>query len=445
MQEKYTLVLQLYLVAFIGVAAWFRVRLRRQELLLKNSQLPVFLLLWFVAAFVVRGYMASEVLGFSTDVSTFTSWARTAAQDLPRFYQNVSFCDYPPLYIYVLAIVGKMIDVPGMGGAGVFLVKLPAILADLAIAGVTYYIASTRVRKDMAAIIAVLVAMNPAAILNSAIWGQVDSVFAFMLLLAIWTIRTRHIAVTSCLFGLLFMLKPQAVFFMPILLFELLRRKRWQEWLYALLAGVATVYIVALPVSRDPLFMFHLYMGTAEGYKYATLNAPNVFGLIGANLATDDNTLFILPYSIWGLLMDAALVIWTGWLYLKSKAESAPFFIATLLNIGAFMVSVRMHERYMFPTLVLLPILYLLEKDRRLLDLCGLFIVTFTVGVHDVLYRMMTLNYPHIDPKDRLFFLLSAMNLAGLVWAGLIAHQRLLPKHNVVQHYSHAKGSNGKK
>ena len=108
-------------------------------------QRPVFwaVLLLFLSAFVLRLMLSNVIQGHPTDIINFKAWSMHAAKhSFGEFYKSVNpkvgiWADYPPLYILVLWLVGKlyMLFDPALafwnGALFTLLVKLPAILADL--------------------------------------------------------------------------------------------------------------------------------------------------------------------------------------------------------------------------------------------------------------------------------------------------------------------------
>ena len=90
-----------------------------------------------IAGVIVLGVALRLVViraqGFPSDVSTFEAWAERLAQIGPGgFYEPGYFSDYPPGYLYVLWLLGKIFD-------GEFLrlaVKGMSIPADIAIADI---------------------------------------------------------------------------------------------------------------------------------------------------------------------------------------------------------------------------------------------------------------------------------------------------------------------
>ena len=126
------------------------------------------------------------------------------------------------------------------------LLKLPALLADLAVARLIF--ARLRPgRKRFAWMAALAFALNPALLLNSTIWGQTDSVLALLALLSFLALGDRRFELAWSLAALAILTKPQALLVVP--LFVLWPWGWWKSGrpLSALLAIVATVWVVADP------------------------------------------------------------------------------------------------------------------------------------------------------------------------------------------------------
>lgn len=198
---------------------------------------------------------------------------------------------------------------------------------------------------------------------------------------------------------------------------------------------VAAVIILPFSLKQGGLsWLIKLYSGTMNLYSYATVNATNLYFLFGFNwqgLAGD----IALDRTIWLRLAGGLMLIIPGVLYIvklwqsyegkrPSSAKILPYVIAllpallvmfgvgdmamlgSLLMLSAFlMVTVRlvkqrsmdrlplmgavllilfceigvmMHERYLFPALILLVMAYAIRRDRSILWLMiGLTVLTF--------------------------------------------------------------------
>ena len=85
--------------------------------------------------------------GFESDIATFTAWAFQLGQQGPGdFYATTAFADYPPGYLYVLWLIGglgELLAPLSAGGAAAVtgaLIKIPPILADVAIGALLFYL-----------------------------------------------------------------------------------------------------------------------------------------------------------------------------------------------------------------------------------------------------------------------------------------------------------------
>jgi Gpi18-like mannosyltransferase len=97
--------------------------------LLWRLETPAGLAAMFGAAFLLRILIAPH-FGFYSDLHLFKIWtAQLADAGTHHFYIKGQYQDYPPGYLYVLWLTGKVSATPGY-----LLLKLPAIVADLALA-----------------------------------------------------------------------------------------------------------------------------------------------------------------------------------------------------------------------------------------------------------------------------------------------------------------------
>jgi Gpi18-like mannosyltransferase len=161
-------------------------------------------------------------------------------------------------------------------------------------------------------------------------------------------------------------LKPQGIFLIPILGFAWLRQLIWNREksvgrkigsFFGILGAFAgTLSLIALPfgIHRGAGFfkwIVELYVGTANGYKGATVNAYNFWYLLGENWTNDSaEWLLGMTFFQWGLLFIIVICLLVGGLYLFGKMErGTPCLLAAALVLAVTMFAPRMHERYFFP------------------------------------------------------------------------------------------------
>ena len=136
----------LFLIAavYTAAAAYMirRERLRADRSLSGKKVSPVCTVCLLALSLALRLAVSWLVEGYMVDVNCFLSWGQTMASVGPaQFYQATSFCDYPPLYTYVLALNSVVSGLFG-GSAQVSRVvfRLVPNLCDLAACWILYRI-----------------------------------------------------------------------------------------------------------------------------------------------------------------------------------------------------------------------------------------------------------------------------------------------------------------
>jgi Gpi18-like mannosyltransferase len=187
------------------------------------------ILVVLVAGLILRLLLATFP-GFGIDVGTFAAWSFQLADTGPwNFYNTDSFTDYAPGYLYVLWFIGELNQIFTFTDSQYqFILKLPSIAADLASAYLLYRLLEGQ-RQEARVGAALAYLLLPVTWFTGAVWGQVDSLLAFFLLLSLYFVgRDRPIA-GGIAFVVAFLVKPQAIAALPFLAFWILKRypPRW--------------------------------------------------------------------------------------------------------------------------------------------------------------------------------------------------------------------------
>jgi Gpi18-like mannosyltransferase len=411
---------------FLVFACWVGTRPATQGGADSRGGRWLFLLL--IAALLARTALAATAKGYAADISTFSAWASHAAEGLTAFYSPGYFADYPPGYIYVLWLIGKLRILAGLDfGTPLFMVllKLPAMLADCATAWLLYRLARRRKMPGAGAVaLAALYAFNPAVILDSAIWGQVDSVLTFFILLGVQLLERRP-AGAAASFAAALLIKPQALIFAPLpMLWFAVRALRGDRQVRAdllVFAGTAIVIfclaIFPFAAQESPGWIIGKYGATLASYPYASLNAYNLFALVGANYAPAGQPFLVLSYATWGNIFIVLSVLFSVWVAFAGKETSRFWYLATFLCASVFVLSAKMHERYLFPALALALGFYIVSRDRLGLLIFAGFSLTQFYNAAQVLSLSLREVYA-VPVHDPLLITVSSVNL--LLWALLV-------------------------
>jgi dolichyl-phosphate-mannose-protein mannosyltransferase len=362
---------------------------------------PAGLLAMFSVALLARILIAPHA-GFYGDLKWFQAWATRLAEVGPhRFYADGQFADYPPGYLYVLWLISK-ISVP----PGYVLLKMPAILADLGLAWLAgtlaQRIAPTRVRErfPVRPLVAAAVLFNPAFIMLSAVWGQVDAVPALFVLWTLLLLFTgppslRREILAFLVFAVAIAVKPQAGFVLPVLLYALYRRHLRCRSGSDLTKGILSIgltaalslgfwFLTAVPFGLGPVELVRFDRHSASLYPVTSVNAFNLWGAVGfgrPDASGDYVAVAGIPALYFGMLAFAAgivLVISRAHRAIERGADEARILTlaAGIVSLLAFVLLTRMHERYMFYSLALLaPLVFVRPLRLAFAALCGLFVV----------------------------------------------------------------------
>ncbi|QWU16030.1 Mannosyltransferase related to Gpi18 [Paenibacillus sophorae] len=384
---QYGTALAVYAALFAGLlgAAFYYAKAGR--LRVNESRRGLLIGLLLAAGLCLKLAAAPWISGYRGDIRFFTTWAQTAANGLGSFYENSS-SDYPPLYIYILYATGKIVTLPQIEPFFLTLIKLPSIIADAVTAGLLYKAASRYLRFETTFLIAGFYMFNPAVLINATFWGQVDSFFTMIVVLSVLAMTRRKLGWAALFLTLAILMKPQGIIYSPVLLFALIRTGKPGPWLKAAAIAAVTTVIAALPFSsgKSPLWLYQLYSGTVNEYPYASVNAFNLFGLMGANYEDSSSTFLLFSYHVWGLIFIVAATLLSGWCYLRSRSAAFASLSALLLISGVFTFSSSMHERYLFPAAALALLAYAFFKDKRLLWMAFGFSATILLNTYAVYY-----------------------------------------------------------
>jgi C-terminal four TMM region of protein-O-mannosyltransferase/Dolichyl-phosphate-mannose-protein mannosyltransferase len=431
---------------------------------------------------LIIAYVLFPGSGFESDINSFLGWSLTMAREGPgRFYESAGFADYPPAYLYVLWLVGAVSEalaavIPSDPvNVARALIKLPAIAADVALGYLLYRVARDWFawrpdRETIALSAAAIYLLNPVTWYDSALWGQVDSVGALVMLVAVVLLVRGHSEGATAATVVAGLVKPQfGVVLAPLLIVILVRRhllrpgsgprpsvpRPLRAWLQeeqgpwrlisSAAAGLVTLVVLIVPFGLDLVTLVQRMAETAGGYPYLTVNAYDPWALFGSegheSLAagggwSSDEVPFLGPLP--GVLVGSILLVggflyglWRAW---RREGRGTIVMAVIFLGLAFFVLPTRVHERYLFPVFAFLPLLA--AADRRwLIATIGLMAASF-INLHGVLTTPLY-GTPNVDdlffgPEARTYpwvFVSAIGHLAVLgfvVWRWRAGDERLL-------------------
>ena len=482
------LITAVYVIASIAAIRRLRDKGPETDLRKDRKRTGIYAAAILGASMLLRLILSYNVTGYMVDVNCFLSWGHTFASVGPAgFYEATNFCDYPPLYTYILGLNSVISDALG-GGAAVSRVvfRLVPSLCDLAGCWLLYRMMLKRkeTRENDALTFLALTAFNPATILNSAAWGQMDGVLCLLLLgVALLAIDGKW---TSALpvYVISVLVKPQALMLGPLgltyIIKTLIKNKESRKPILigtGISLAVLAAGVIPFSIRQRWDWLIQLYAKTLGSYPYATVNTANLYYLLGGNWTKVEST----AHAAAGIILAAGCLGYGGWWWYKAKelrnrkiesilsaAFAAAFVIFTICGAGwnlvggtamgfAFMIvlsqairgkriellsylgallyillyvfGVKMHERYLFPAILLLGAGWILLKDRRILYVLTLFTATLFVNEGIILDNSIRLgsSLGHLN-RDTVWLadIISVINILGSVYAVYVSTELLL-------------------
>lgn len=340
--------------------------------------------------------------GFGVDVGLFQFWSEQLAERGPwDFYDTDFFTDYAPGYMYILLFIGKLNQALNFSDETFeYVLKLPATFADLGSAYVLYKLLDKQ-RMDVRLGAAALWLVFPATLLIGPIWGQVDSLLAFFLLLSIYYIGRDRPLRGALAFTLGFLVKPQAIAALPFLAIWIMRRNppAWANggqgplipdlWLRITGISLGMVLLLIIPFfTYEPWkFIEHLYNATdVETYRvnsFWAYNFWNIQGVFDSGFKPDNQEFLGITHRVWGITMfvgSLIAIIAATW---RAKSTGVLALGVALSMLVFFLFLTRMHERYVFPAALPMLAACVLLQSRIL---WGVFIGFATIHFFNLYY-----------------------------------------------------------
>ncbi len=268
--------------------------------------------------------------------------------------------------------------------------------------------------------VAALYLFNPVAWYDSALWGQMDALGALIVLGALLALVDGWSEAAAALAVLAALVKPQfGLVLSPIVGVMLLRRHlfvpgsgpvprlrnaRLTGWfvdeqgpwrlISSVAAGLAVLFVVIVPFRLDIVGLLRLVLTTAGEYHYLTVNAYNGWALVsdpgGVSLAragtwSDDLVPLLGPlpgFVLGALLLVVGIVLGVLQVAWRDSRRSI-LLAAAFLSLAFFVLPTRVHERYLFPIFVLLPLLAM--TSRRWLAATIVLAVASFMNLHAIL------------------------------------------------------------
>jgi len=359
---------------------------------------------------IIRLGLAIFTPGHSFDILAFKAWCEViSAKGVLAIYPLSAIMPpviirpvypYPPIIAYIFSLIVKAFSFATLTERTLtFLLKLPPILADLALGWITFT-AIKRWRGYKAGLIAATLSL--ANIIPSSIWGQYDSYVAlFMVMAALFVVEKKQIELGWLFAALAISTKETALPFVPGLFIASIKQRGWFSTLLGIGVFSFTIIGVWAPFLLNGYSLDFVLWQSGLGLisstgafspassemTATTVSALNIWLLIsslkdgvspkmafmGAVNDNQPNQFFFLSYFHLGIILFLIFYVIVLYGFRKASSVQSLMLRFSLLMLVFYMFPTRIHERYLY---FALPFLLLAYKETRFATVSYLLLLT---------------------------------------------------------------------
>ncbi len=322
-------------------------------------------LLFLAAATAALLYLRLSMLGYRS--GDYNSFLNPWIEQMKALSVKEALCekigDYNMPYLYFLLIVSRL------KGFSLIHIKWLSCLFDFVGAYFVMKIVGLKSKSVVARYFSFIIAAAlPTVFLNSAYWGQCDSIVCAFSVMSLYFALCGKGVGSVVSYALAFSIKLQAIFVLPALIvcFIVKKIKPWTAALFP--STFFATLLPALLAGRSFWDCVRIYFDQTEQYPRLTLNAPTLWQLLG-NFNFD-------YFSSVGVMLGgiaAISLIYISYKY-KNGIDNAAiieiFFISALLI--PFLLP-RMHERYFYIADILSLLIFFNDKKKWYVPLVTVF------------------------------------------------------------------------
>lgn len=335
--------MDMYIVLFMALLAGAGLLIVWQAGLLRSR------LSWVLASVLLLGAFGGRLLCFpyeTLDYQNFLArWAAFFRQYGGFLAMKRQIGNYNIPYLYFLALFSCL------PVRDLYLIKALSTLFDLLLAWAVLRLVdrfTDSVTRRFCAFFTTL--LLPTVFLNSAVWGQCDSLYVAPLLLGLDAALRRRPRLSVVLAALSFGFKLQAVFVLPLWAALVMCRRIKPQQLLLFPLSYLVLVLPAVLLGRPFLETITLYFSQTgsigSGLNY---NSPSIFAIFW-HVENEEAAAIIAVVAATLLMLN---LLGVAWVQRRRLSEQSLLALALLFAIGIPFLLPHMHERYFYPADIL--------------------------------------------------------------------------------------------
>ena len=202
------------------------------------------------------------------------------------------------------------------------------------------------------------VILLPSVVLNSAVWGQCDSIYTFFLLWSVWFLYKENYKFSFFALGCSLAFKLQAVLLLPLFVYAYFSNRKFS--LTNILITVLTFWssgIVAYVYRQNVFDSYGIYSNQVTMFKHMWMNVPSFWVLV----SNDYNKFHLIAFGLTIMILGIGmLMVITG----KKRMDTFEQMLglAVFIEWTCIVFLPSMHDRYTYVMDLLLVMLFVIDR-----------------------------------------------------------------------------------
>lgn len=364
-----------------------------------NNHIEVlFFVLITVITLLIR---VSLIKNTSDDLETFIKpWFYELKENGGLFGLKLDIGNYNAPYMTILALLTYLPLDP------IISVKIVSIFFDcvcaFAVMQIVYILFKENRNKSLYALLAYgIVLLLPTVILNSAYWGQADSIYtAFILISLVYLLKEKY-AVSFIFLGVSFAFKLQFIFILPLYILLYISDKKISILHFLIIPLVN--FILCLPAvafGKPWKTCIKIYFEQAKEYRgFLSMNFPGVWNILIPKSLDNYNHVLTTGINLnkLGILVTIAIYMIIAFLVLYKKVS---FNKKAIIEFGLLSILIatfflpHMHDRYLYVADILSIVYFMLNKNKLYIPISISFISLYTYSAY--LFNNTIINIQYV-------------------------------------------------
>lgn len=303
----------------------------------KDNYSRIILVIGIVVALLIR-YICLDFESFDY-LSFLRKWVQHFAENGGWSAIKDQVGDYNVMYQYIVIICSYL------NISSLYAIKLFSIAFDFVLAlGCCKVVGCFGASKAKQHIIFVVILLLPTVWLNSAVWGQCDSIYVSFIVWSLYFFFKDRKYLSLAFLALAFTFKLQTVFVMPVFFILFVKRKIKIRHLVMFPVAYLITCVPALIFQKPIADILGIYFKQASEYPMLSMNAPTFWQMIDVVLPDE----FLKRV---GIILAALVVIVfvIAVIVKKDKLDNKVILsLALIFGVGIPFFLPHMHDRYFF-------------------------------------------------------------------------------------------------